>query len=117
MKKTILLLSAGFLFLANNALAQMSDGKHTYANKEVTVELSVTDGGWTITTAKVTDNVTKKSSVGKGAYRTTNGVEWYEFQTAECNYDFDAPAAGKLTLSQFDCKNGQKDIKYTLTKK
>jgi hypothetical protein len=49
-------------------------------------------------------------------FRSANGSEWYEFQTAECNYDFDTPT-GKLVLSQFDCKKGQKDVKYTLTKK
>ena len=116
MKKTIYLLAVSCLFITNSAFSQMSDGKHSYASKEVTLELSITDGGWTISSASVTDNTTKKTSTGKGVYRSASGAEWYEFQTAECNYDFDTPT-GKLVLSQFDCKNGQKDVKYTLIKK
>jgi hypothetical protein len=116
MNITITLIASSILLITKSAFSQMSDGKYVYNAKEVTLELSITDGGWTISSASVTDNTTKKTSTGKGVYRSASGAEWYEFQTAECNYDFDAPT-GKLILSQFDCKNGQKDVKYTLTKK
>ena len=104
------------LFTAQIAFSQMNDGQYTFANNKVTLNLTITGNGWTISSATVTNNTTKKTSTGKGEYRHANNVEWYEFQTIDCNYDFDVPA-DKLVLNQFDCKNGQQSIKYTLTKK
>lgn len=116
MKKAIYYLTTVLFFATQTAFAQMNDGQYTFAKNEVTLELTITGGGWTISSATVTNNTTKKTSTGKGKYRKANNVEWYEFQTTDCNYDFDVPV-DKLVLNQFDCKNGQQSIKYTLTKK
>ncbi len=116
MKKTIYYLTTMILFTAQTAFSQMNDGQYTFANNKVTLELTITDYGRTISSATVTNNTTKKTSTGKGEYRHANNDGWYEFQTTDCNYDFDVPA-DKLFLTQFDCKNGQQSIKYTLTKK
>lgn len=114
MKKAIYYLTTALLFATQIAFAQMADGNYTFTNNDVTLELAITGGGWTISSATVTNNITKKASTGKGEYRHANNVEWYEFQTSDCNYDFDVPT-NRLLLNQFDCKNGEQSIKYTLS--
>jgi len=123
MKKIIYYLTTMLLFTAQTAFSQMNDGQYTFANNEVTLELTITGNGWTISSATLTNKTTKKISTGKGEYRHANNVasginliEWYEFQTTDCNYDFDIPT-DKLALSQFDCKNGQQTVKFNLSKK
>jgi len=119
MKNTIYFLTTILFFTTQTAFSQMTDGQYTFANNEVTLELTITDGGWTISSATVTNNATKKTSTGKGIYRNANNVEWYEFQTTDCNYDFtnvefNDVLADTLILNQFDCKSGQQSITYTL---
>lgn len=116
MNKIILLFAGLLCFAIQPLFAQLQDGQHTFSNQSITLTLVMTDDGSTIASASVTNKITKKTSTGKGNYRTANNVEWYEFQTNDCNYDFDI-AGNKLTLSQFDCKNGGKSVKYTLIKK
>jgi hypothetical protein len=116
MKKSLFILAITFAFNSFDSLAQLADGQHTFVNQNITLTLVMTDDGSTIASASVTNKITKKTSTGKGSYRTANNVEWYEFQTNDCNYDFDV-TGNKLTLSQFDCKNGGKSAKYTLIKK
>ena len=116
MRNSIYFLTLILFLTAQTSFSQMADGKYTFENNEMTLELTITDGGWIISSATLTNATTKKTSTGKGYYRTANNFEWYEFQTTECNYDFDVPV-DKLVLNQFDCKNGQQSIKYTLIKK
>jgi hypothetical protein len=116
MKKSFCFLAIILAFNSFDSLAQLQDGQHTFSNQSITLTLVMTDDGSTIASASVTNKITKKTSTGKGNYRTANNVEWHEFQTNDCNYDFDI-AGNKLTLSQFDCKNGGKSVKYTLIKK
>lgn len=116
MKKAIYFLTICLCFASQPAFSQMADGQYTFANNEITLELTITGDGWTISSATLTNNTTRKTLTGKGIYRQANNVKWYEFQTAECNYDFDVPT-DQLTLNQFDCKNGQPSVKFTLTKK
>ncbi len=116
MKKAIYYLTTLLFFSTHTVFSQMAEGQHTFANNEVTLELTISDNGWTISSATLTNKTTKKTSTGKGEYRHANNIEWYEFQTTDCNYDFDIPT-DKLALSQFDCKNGQQTVKFNLSKK
>ena len=99
----------------NQSYAQMNDGQYTFGNSEVTLVMTLANYGTEISRATLTNNVTKEASSGTGYYRSANGIEWYEFQTSGCNYEFDIPN-GTLRLNQFDCSNGQQSQTYTLSK-
>jgi len=126
MRKVIYLLTMSFLLLVQTTLAQMDDGQYTFANDKVTLKLTVIDDGWTISSVTLTNNTSKKTSTGTGEWFRVNpnGVDedyqgpwgWYQFQTADCNYEFDVPK-DKLILNQYDCTNGQQEVEYTLIKK
>lgn len=116
MKKAIYYLTTVLFFSTQTAFSQMADGQYTFANNEVKLELTISGSGWTISSATLTNNTTKKTLTGKGEYRHANNIEWYEFQTTDCNYEFDIPK-DKLVLNQFDCKNGQQSVKFNLSKK
>jgi hypothetical protein len=87
-----------------------------FEDNQLSIELTIIDNGWTISSVVLTNLSTKKTSIGQGLFRSENNIEWYEFQTDDCNYDFDVPTEN-LILNQFDCKNKQSAVKFTLTKK
>jgi hypothetical protein len=126
MKKVIYILTMSFLFFVQTTLAQMDDGEYTFSNDKVTLKLTVIDDGWTISTVTLTNNMSKKTSKGTGEWFKVNpnGVDedyqgplgWYQFQTTDCNYDFEVPKE-KLILNQYDCSNGQSKDEYTLINK
>ena len=116
MKKIFYSLTLILFLTSQTAFSQMDGGKYTFSNNAIILELTITGGGWTISSATVTNTTTKKTSNGTGEFRSANNIEWYEFQTNDCNYSFDVPS-DKLVLEQFDCKNKQQSIKYSLTKK
>ena len=126
MKKVIYLLTMSFMFFVQTTLAQMDDGQYTFTNDKVTLKLTVIDDGWTISTVTLINNLSKKTSKGTGEWFKVNpnGVDedyqgpwgWYQFQTTECNYDFNVPK-DKLILNQFDCTNGQPKVEYRLINK
>lgn len=116
MKKSFLSLTLILFLISQNLFSQLADGKYTFSNNVISLDFTVSENGQTISSATIVNATTKKTSTGKGIYRSANNIEWYEFQTSDCNYEFDIPT-DKLVLSQFDCKNGLQTTKYTLTKK
>jgi len=115
--KTTLIKSTILLFLfSQNLFSQMDDGKYKFSNNVISLDFTVSENGQTISSASIVNATTKKTSTGQGIYRSANNIEWYEFQTSDCDYEFDIPT-DKLVLSQFDNKNGLQTTKYTLTKK
>jgi hypothetical protein len=116
MKKRILIIGGFLTMSVQGFFAQLSDGTYAYANNEITVNFTLVDDGWTISTVTMTNNVTKKTAKGTGEYRNAEDMEWYEFQTADCNFSFDLPT-NTIIIEQYDCSNGGKEKKYTLTKK
>lgn len=111
--KKFTFLSALLCLFSFSLHAQMEAGKYIYSNSELKLELVISDEGRTISSATLFRNLGSKPILGKGIFREANDIQWYEFQTAECNYDFD-PAADKLLLTEFDCKNGLPNRKYEL---
>jgi hypothetical protein len=115
--KKIYLLTVGFLTLSFQGLfAQMDDGSYSYANNEITINFTIVEDGWTISTITMTDNATKNTVKGSGEYRSAEGIEWYEFQMKDCNFSFDLPSK-TMTLEQYDCTNNVKNKQYILLKK
>jgi hypothetical protein len=101
-----LLLTIGF-----GAKAQMEGGAHKFTDGKITFTLKLSKSGETIESATIVKD--GKTLSGKGEFRAEYGFEWYEFQTDDCNYNFELPVDA-LILEEFDCKNGQKSKKYTL---
>lgn len=99
----------------NPLFSQLENGKYTYANDEITLNFTISEDGWIISTI-LTNNLTKKSINGSGEFREQNDLAWYEFQIAQCNYSFDIPK-NNLILSKYDCKSGEKNKDFNLTKK
>ena len=124
MKTKIILIASLINF---NSFAQLEDGIHYYTNDDLRVDLNITEGGLTIESVIILDRNTGEKQEGTGVWHKINlqgaddgydGPEgFYEFQTNECNYEFDAPfeITDKIILSQFDCLNGKASLKYTLT--
>jgi hypothetical protein len=108
------------------SFAQMEDGNYTYSNKEITLNFTISDLGFTISNIVVTNTIIGKKYNGSGEWFQVNprGVDpnyqgpfgWYQFSTDECNFDFEVPV-NELILNQFDCKNGSASVKLKLTKK
>jgi hypothetical protein len=116
MRKSTYFLSTILCFYAQMAFSQMTDGQYSFTSKELTLKITITDNGWTISSATLINNTSKKTLEGKGIYRHANNFEWYEFQTSACNYSFKIPSE-ELILEEYDCKNGKKSVEYTLSKK
>jgi hypothetical protein len=116
MKKRILIIGGFLIMSLQGFFAQMDNGSYSYANNEITVNFIIVDDGWAISGITMTDNATKKTIKGTGEYRNAEDIEGYEFQTTDCNYSFDIPT-NNLILEQYECSNGGKEKKYTLTKK
>ncbi|MBK6834089.1 MAG: hypothetical protein IPG89_07365 [Bacteroidetes bacterium] len=106
MKVAINCITIILIFVSQTLFSQIADGNYTYSNNEITFKFSVIENGEKLSNVTIFNSVTKKTSNETGEYRSANNVGWYEVQSAECNYEFDAPVNGKLTLSQFDCKKG-----------
>lgn len=114
--KQLLLIATVLLFLSQNVFSQMSDGKYKFSNNAITLDFTISENGQTISSASVYNSATKQTSTGTGAFRSANNIEWYEFQTSNCNYEFNIPT-DILTLTPFDCKSGPPVVNYKLTKK
>ena len=121
MKKYFVFLS---MFLSLNAYSQMQPGDYTFTNNEYEFKFTISDGGWVISSIQIDGT---KEVLKDGYWRRVNmnGVDedydgpegYYEFQTDQCNYDFDMPINNKLTLSSFDCKNSSKNKTIVLYRK
>jgi len=123
--KPILITISILISLSCSAFCQLQNGKYKYSNTETAISFTIRDDGHTITDIKLLDKKTNKTFIATGEWFevNTSGADpgyngpsgWYQFQTSQCNYDFNTPGS-KLTLSQFDCKNGQKEKKQQLIK-
>jgi hypothetical protein len=122
MKKFYLTLFA--FFICGFSYAQMTDGNYTYKNAELTLSFTIAGDGWEIYNIVLTNttNGRKENATGEWFKVNMNGVEedysgpegWYQFQTDNCNYDFNE-ATNKLVLQKFDCaKNPGDSREYTL---
>lgn len=117
MKKTLFYLASIFILgSAQNAVAQFDNGNYVFEDSEIKLELAITDNGWEIENAKVTYKATNKVVSGSGDYIHSNGVEWYQIETDECNYEFDY-SENELLVTRYDCNDGQSDKKFTLKRK
>lgn len=87
---------------------------YTYANKEITLTFTIIEGGFKITDINLTNNSTKKIVTGTGEMMKYSMNVWYQFQTKDCDFEFDVPE-NKMILSQFCGK--AKSKKYELVKK
>lgn len=93
--------------------AQLNDGNYFFRNSDgVTCTINASGGGWTINVELKDGSKTYK---GSGVFRNEHGLGWYEFQTPECNFEFDEPN-DTITISRFDCKANVSESKYILTK-
>ena len=123
MKKLFLFLL--FAFISKISFAQLSDGDYTYSNAEIILNFTVADDGQTLNNVVLVYNNTKSIETGKGnwffmnlrgASPDYNGpTAWYQFQTDQCNFDFELPAS-QLVLSRFDCKNKKTEAKFVLNR-
>ena len=111
--KKMIFFTMVLIFTFNISSAQMLEGVYSFSNDVIVLGFSITRGGSEISEITVTNNTNGEVLEGKGIYRKANNIEWYEFQTDKCNYDFDLPK-DQLILNQFDCKDGQQKIVYTL---
>lgn len=124
MKKYYSTILAFFIF--GFSYAQMSDGHYTFKNTELTLSFTIAEGGWKINNILLinTTNGKKENATGEWFKVNMNGVDedysgpegWYQFQTDQCNFEFDE-ATNKLVLQKYDCaQNPGKTIEYTLTR-
>lgn len=102
-----------FLFLLTGpAAAQLlDDGTHVFENDSMQLEVTLSSSGWTLEKATILDKVNGSRMSGGGEYRSSPGSGddsgWYEFQSAECNHEFEVNTADEsIRLSRYDCKNG-----------
>lgn len=100
----------------------MEAGEYSFANGDDLFKFTISDDGWAISSVEI--NGTKETLIdGYWKEVNENAVEddydgpegWYEFQTEQCNYNFDAPINGKLKLVSFDCKNTSNNKTVELT--
>jgi hypothetical protein len=108
MKKIIYSFILAFLF-SNSAFSQMEEGNYTYANKEITLNFTIIEGGFKITDINLTNNSTKKTSSGTGEMMKFQMNVWYQFSTKDCDFEFDVPE-NKMILSQTCGKAKSKKI-------
>ena len=106
---------------SKSAFSQLDAGSYKFSNNEITLNFTIPDYASDSMPVKLTYNLTQKTIPGVMQFMRSNGkasnfMEWYQFQTSECNYDFDVPS-NKLVLRQSECKKGQKAKKYQLTRK
>ena len=121
MKKYLIFLST---FVSLNTFSQMQSGDYTFTNNENEFNFTISDGGWVISFIQINGT---KEILKDGYWRKVNmnGVDedydgpdgWYEFQTDQCNYDFNMPINNKLTLNSFDCKYSSKNKTIVLSRK
>tara|TARA_B110000285_G_C14868255_1_gene487896 strand:+ start:315 stop:707 length:393 start_codon:yes stop_codon:yes gene_type:complete len=121
MKKYLIFL---LTLLSLNTFSQMQSGNYTFTNNENEFNFTISDDGWVITFIEINGS---KEILKDGYWRRVNmnGVDedyngpegWYEFQTDQCNYDFDIPINNKLILKRFDCKNSSKNKTIEMTRK
>ena len=110
MKKLLILLT----LFTNICFAQMENGNYTYFNSNITFEFNINDAG--VSNARIKNNATNKIiNLNDGIFREANNIAWYELSSDICNYSFDLPQGYKLTLSKYDCKNGEKNIENLLS--
>jgi len=122
MKKLLLLL----MIIPMIGVGQMNDGEYSYSNSEITLEISMFNYGEDISIV-IINNLSSEKIQGDGYWHSINmnGVDedydgpdgFYEFQTSDCGYDFDATNSNKIILSQFGCENGREDKTYILYSK
>ena len=121
MKKYLIFL---LTFVSLNTFSQMQSGDYTFTNNENEFNFTISDGGWVISFIQINGS---KEILKDGYWRKVNmnGVDedydgpdgWYEFQTDQCNYDFNMPINNKLTLNSFDCKYSSKNKTIVLSRK
>ncbi len=114
------------MILTNIAFSQLSDGKYSYANNEITLSFFVRKGGTELRNVRLIDNYSKETHLGSGNWFSVNlngagpdysgPVGWYQFQTQYCNFDFELDKED-LILNQFDCKNKRSSKKIILKSK
>jgi hypothetical protein len=123
--KTLILTCCAIMFITNSAFSQLSNGKYKYSNAEIALSFTISDEGYVISEIVLTNKTINKVFKAEGEWFEVNrnGADagydgpsgWYQFQTQECNYDFNTPNS-KLILSRFDCKNGLKEKEVQLFK-
>ncbi|CAN5915503.1 hypothetical protein BH11BAC7_BH11BAC7_26270 [soil metagenome] len=110
MKKLIFLI---ILIIPLTNYAQLVDGNYIYNDsKGVACNINVSQSGFAISVVLKDGNNTYK---GTGTFRNEHGQGWYEFQTPECNFEFDVPN-DSIIISKFDCKSDEGGKKYVLVK-
>jgi hypothetical protein len=97
--------------------SQLSEGQYTYSNNDLSLSLTISDGGWAISKATITRNLTGKTITGAGEWFKVNmngadedykGPEgWYQFENSECFYEFNEPS-NELKLTEGCGQNEQK---------
>lgn len=113
-------------FICSFSYSQLSDGNYTFKNADFTLSFTIASDGWEMNDVVLTNMKTgkKENAIGEWFKVNMNGADadysgpegWYQFQTTQCNYDFNVPTS-KLILQQFDCDEVYgKAIKYTLTR-
>jgi hypothetical protein len=120
MKKITILLAIAFLS-SFTSFAQISEGKFTYSNNELSLTFTTIDGGWGLSDIVITYKNTGKTATGVGEWFKVNmngadpdysGPEgWYQFETTECYFEFNTPSDTLLLME--GCKN-MADKKYEL---
>jgi hypothetical protein len=115
-----------FVIISKTGYAQLNPGDYTYHNNEVILKFTVEDGGMTLKNLVLVYINSKTIEMGEGSWFMVNmrGADpsysgpsgWYQFQTENCNFDFNEPGP-QLTLSRFSCQNNNEDVKLVLNKK
>jgi hypothetical protein len=93
----------------------MNDGNYIFSNEILSFDFTISGNGWQLS-GTLTDIKLNTKTTLTGEFRSANNIEWYEFKTSECSYEFDV-FSDTLFLSSFDCVSGKKDLKYKLIKK
>jgi hypothetical protein len=102
-----------FSVLSPGAYAQLADGNYTFSNADNILQFTITDSGFSIQNALLTNKSSGRSEKQTGGeFMNQGGIEWYQFQTDFCNYNFDVPKK-TLKLDRFGCKD-KKDKNTTI---
>jgi antitoxin component YwqK of YwqJK toxin-antitoxin module len=113
----------GLSMTCHKAQAQLDEGKYSYSSKTYSLTFEVSGGGREISTATLVDLSNQKRQTivsGTGAFISNNNIEWYQFDTKECHYEFDfkyndGKPMQSLTLHKSGCKNGDKNADNVLS--
>jgi hypothetical protein len=107
-----------------SAQAQMQQGLYAYSNEVIELKFVLSEDGWEIVWAEVSDKAASSIARGKGEWFSVNSRTvdpdyngpggWYQFEAGGLNYEFEEPKGKSLKLTR--SRNGKVQKVFNLKK-